>query len=576
MQTFKIVLGGLFVLLTVAICVLGVLAYKSNQTANETSHAVEHSLQILEETELIASSFKAIQLESNALFIKQDSSFYKPYDDAKSALKASINDLISLTSGNTAQAKNVESLDEQLQGLINYSDSAIRTSQHMLTTESFVARIDQSAVQRSEIQETLRRIRDSEKALLVLVRSENRENLNTFKVFFLSLLLGIFILVGSTFISTRYHFNKLVKADKKLIKANELFFKLFYEAPVAFVISRPEDGIIVDCNEVYASLVNYTREELLNKNAVDLRIINPGGTGNEVIRSLRASGSLKNVETCIHPRGKDEIWTMVSIQLIHLEDRDYLLSALIDVSSHKKAEDDIRTALEKQLELNEMKSNFVSLASHEFRTPLTTITSSASLLENYIDGERKANAMRHIGRIKSAVVTLTSILEEFLSLTKIEEGRTKCKPEEINVEELVASVANSLKTSVKAGQVVSYSHEGPEIVYSDPMLLTNVVTNLLSNAIKYSPENAPIILSSKVNHTVTIKVEDHGVGIPEADQAHLFERFYRASNAGNVQGTGLGLHITRHHVELLGGSIEVSSVPGSGTTFTVKLPTDPN
>jgi signal transduction histidine kinase len=173
-------------------------------------------------------------------------------------------------------------------------------------------------------------------------------------------------------------------------------------------------------------------------------------------------------------------------------------------------------------------------------------------------------------------MTLTGILEEFLSLSKIDEGRTKSKPEDINVEELVSSVANSLKTSVKVGQVVNYSHTGEDTVFSDPMLLTNVITNLLSNAIKYSPENVPIVLTSKVNHNFTIKVEDHGIGIPVADQAHLFERFYRASNAGNVQGTGLGLHITRHHVELLGGSIEVSSLPGSGTTFTVTLPTGTN
>lgn len=571
MGNFKLVLGGLFVLLTVSICVLGVLAYKSNQVANKASLWVEHSLQVLEETEQIGSAFKAIQLESNAMIIKGDTSRYRSYNNAKTVLTAASRNLHALILDDPAQSSRTETLESQLRTLTLYTDSTLRRSDSGFSVEALTKRIDRNVRMRTGIEQTLDMIKRDEKALLELRRAANEQSLITFNTLFLSLLFGIFVLVGSTFISTRYHFNRLVRAEQKLQKANELFFKLFYESPVAFAISRPEDGSIVDCNDVYARLLNCTRDEVLNRTPRELGI--PGEAfGNGIMDRVKRKGTLKNVEIEIHPQGRAVITAAVSMQWIHLKDRDYILSALIDISSHKKAESDIRAALDKEIELNRMKSNFVSLASHEFRTPLTTIISSASLLENYTDGEKKAKAMAHVNRIKSAVMTLTAILEEFLSLTKIEEGKTKPRLEEINIKEFMAGMVSSLRTATKPGQIITSIHSGPELVKTDPSLLTNIVTNLLSNSIKYSPESSPITLRSGIDKVFTIQVEDRGIGIPDVDRRQLFERFYRASNAGNVQGTGLGLHITKHLVELLDGSIDLTSKPGAGTTFTASFP----
>jgi signal transduction histidine kinase len=252
-------------------------------------------------------------------------------------------------------------------------------------------------------------------------------------------------------------------------------------------------------------------------------------------------------------------------------EKDCILSALQDITAHKEAERKIQEALMAQVELNKLKSNFVTLASHEFRTPLTTILSSAFLIENYSKGENKEKIDKHLSRIKGAITSLTSILDDFLSLTKIEEGKIEAKPERINLKELMEGLCQMFKPMTKPGQTIVYQHKGETTACSDPVLLTNIVNNLVSNAIKYSRESTSIHITSHVNNSIHLSVKDHGIGISKEDQGHLFERFYRASNSGNIQGTGLGLHIMKHYVDMLHGDVKVNSTPGEGTEVTVTL-----
>jgi PAS domain S-box-containing protein len=239
------------------------------------------------------------------------------------------------------------------------------------------------------------------------------------------------------------------------------------------------------------------------------------------------------------------------------------------------SKEELTASLEKEKEVNDLKSRFVSMASHEFRTPLSTILSSISLLAKYNSSDEQPKRDRHIDRIKSSVKTLTDILNEFLSLGKIEEGKVEIKPEEFDLTEFFSDLINEMNVLLKPNQKIQYKHIGLPISYLDSNLLKHVLINLISNAIKFSPEKAIIDIETEIDSDFTyIQINDQGIGIPKADQVHLFERFFRASNVTNIQGTGLGLHIVGRYIELLNGEIKYKSELEEGSTFSIKLPSN--
>jgi signal transduction histidine kinase len=229
-------------------------------------------------------------------------------------------------------------------------------------------------------------------------------------------------------------------------------------------------------------------------------------------------------------------------------------------------------ALSKERELSDLKSRFVSMASHEFRTPLSTILSSVSLIGKYVEADEQDKRDKHILRIRSAVNNLTDILNEFLSLGKIEEGKIQVHLSDFNIKEQVQLIINEIAPILKRGQYIKYNHEGFTQVNLDTSLLRNIIINLVSNAIKFSSEEATIWVSSRcIDHEIELIIKDEGLGIPEEDMKHLFERFFRGKNVVNIQGTGLGLHIVSKYVELMGGTIQVESELEKGTRFTIKF-----
>lgn len=231
-------------------------------------------------------------------------------------------------------------------------------------------------------------------------------------------------------------------------------------------------------------------------------------------------------------------------------------------------------ALTHEKELNEMKSSFVSFASHEFRTPLATILSSVSLIEKYQEGKMEAMSVKHISRIKANVHSLIELLNDFLSLGKLEEGKIDHQPHNLNIAEFSNEFVAGMSELTKPGQQIIYQFkgDGAEMVV-DERLLRNVLNNLLSNAIKYSPINSKIYYNVSVtDHSVQFTVKDEGIGIPEKDQKRLFETFYRASNATQTPGTGLGLCIVKRYLDIMGGNLEFTSKENQGSTFTVHLP----
>jgi len=236
----------------------------------------------------------------------------------------------------------------------------------------------------------------------------------------------------------------------------------------------------------------------------------------------------------------------------------------------RDSKEELTKALSKEKELSDLKSRFVSMASHEFRTPLSTILSSASLVAKYTETDQQENRDKHINRIKTSVNNLTDLLNEFLSIGKIEDGKIVSHFALFNIKELLQSISNEMQSLVKSGQQITYTHRGDTTVNLDPSLLRNVILNLLSNAIKFSPENEIISISSSTGkNKISIRVKDNGLGISKEDQAHLFERFFRGANVTNIQGTGLGLHIVSKYIELMNGQISCNSSLEKGTEFLI-------
>lgn len=238
----------------------------------------------------------------------------------------------------------------------------------------------------------------------------------------------------------------------------------------------------------------------------------------------------------------------------------------------ERSREQLSAALEAQKELNDLKSRFVTMASHEFRTPLSTILSSVSLIDKYND-HKDEKIHKHVQRIKSAVTNMTLILNDFLSLEKLEEGKTVLREEEVNLPKLVRETIQDVTGMMKGNQSVDYSHEGREVLYLDQNMIRNILLNLLSNAIKFSPEDGVVKLEIRSDEReLRIRISDEGIGIPKEEQEHLFERFFRARNATNIQGTGLGLNIVSKYLEKLGGNISFKSELNKGTTFDLRIP----
>ncbi len=268
----------------------------------------------------------------------------------------------------------------------------------------------------------------------------------------------------------------------------------------------------------------------------------------------------------------------VSLTITSLKDKEENITGFmgiaINIAERKKAAEILNESLKKEKELSELKSRFVSMASHEFRSPLSTVLSSAYLIEKYTTTEEQEKRDKHLRRIVSSVNTLKDILNDFLSVGKIEEGKIEVRAAEFNMEELVKEVIDEMEDTLKRQQKIHYRHEGEAYAYLDSSLMKHIVINLISNASKFSPEGGLIeVKSFRNDHNIVFSVKDHGMGISIDDQKHLMERFFRGANTSNIQGTGLGLHIVSKHAALMNGIVECKSELEKGTEFVLTFNT---
>lgn len=405
------------------------------------------------------------------------------------------------------------------------------------------------------------------------------------------------------------------KSQAKKMDSKEGLEALFEFATEGILVAN-DKGDIIKTNPATERMFGYAKGELLGKK---VEVLVPTRhnhahaghrdkyNGNPHARAMGAAMDL-------YARRKDgsEFPVEISLSPFTASDGKFVIAFIIDITIRKKAEEavkqqkkelellnidlekrvkertmileeaitelnrtkeDLNDALKKEKELNDLKSRFVSMASHEFRTPLATILSSLSLATKYSEKGDKENQAKHVGRIKSSISNLTDILNDFLSISKFEEGKVSASFEGLNIQEFITEILKEVQSITKEGQKINYTHNGNSEVVSDKKFLRHVLLNLLSNAIKFSPEGKPIELKTDVNRTrFNLSIKDSGMGISEEDQKHLFERFFRAQNATNIQGTGLGLNIVSKYIEMLDGTINVKSALEKGTTFIINLP----
>ena len=344
--------------------------------------------------------------------------------------------------------------------------------------------------------------------------------------------------------------------------------KALFDHATEGIILTDDKGKIILLNPAAFKLFQYDRDELPGQ-SIDVLI--PQRFHHSHVRDREGFYQHPGNRTMgqnrdLFARKKDgaEFPVEVSLGYYRQQNKLFVIAFIVDITRRKHTEKELR----------EIKSRFVSMASHEFRTPLSTILSSAHLLSRYTTTEDQDKRDKHIKRIKDAVRHLNVLLEDFLSVGKLEEGRIRPEPTHFSLCELLEEVTEEMQPLAKKDQFIHCRCTGDLRLTSDPRLVKNILVNLLSNAIKFSDEGAPIHLQAepRPGGGIAISVLDKGIGISAEDQQHLFSSFFRGANVINIEGTGLGLHIVHRYLDLLQGTISLASALGEGTRVTVELP----
>jgi PAS domain S-box-containing protein len=401
--------------------------------------------------------------------------------------------------------------------------------------------------------------------------------LNSRQTITLSFGLGILFLLFTLFFLLFYNLTGRKAAERERRELEQRFSFLVRHIKDYAIFFIDPDGRVMSWNKGAQQIKGYTEDEIIGK-PISLFYTEEDNLLDEPRQNLKKALEDGSYESIGLRKRKDGSVFYADVVFTPIYDDKHILKGFAkitrDITHQKKVQEDIQVTLRREQELNELKSRFVSLASHEFKTPLSVILSSTSLIEKYPETGMQDKRLKHTHRIKSNVNNLKQILNDFLSLEKLEAGIVSNSPVEADLILLTREIVQDMEEAFKEGQQVHLYTEGtPRTILVDTHLLHNVLNNLLSNAVKYSPDGTSIDCSLVYRPTsVEIVFKDQGIGIPPEEQEKLFERFFRAANTTGISGTGLGLSIVKRYLDLMGGDIRLTSLPGQGSTFVVTLP----
>ncbi|HEU4552994.1 MAG TPA: ATP-binding protein [Chitinophaga sp.] len=569
-----------YITILIGLIAIGIFFYRNIQTFHSTAELLKHTQEVINETHVLTALTKDLQWESRNFLHTGDTAALNAYRHVRKVMDATADTLAALIADNPVQRVNVAALQHQLNNLKNFSAQAIsRKNQLGYSDAAFNADVKQLIAFRQTIAGQVNRIVNVEKHLITLREAAKNRSMATGSKILMAAGALVFSLLLLSFFTIYHHFQGRQQAEKIVSESEARFQLLINSIKDLAIFMTDREGNILNWYKGAFNLKGYQHEEVIGANIAIFYTPEDIEKGEPAynLEMARKQGSYETEGWRVRKNGS-RFWANVLITAIY--DAAGKVQGFVkvtrDFSLHKKAEEEKQAALEKEKQLNRMKSNFVSLASHEFRTPLSTILSSVSLLEQYRSTEMQHNRDRHIGRIKASVSDMVAILEEFLSLEKIDEGKVDAKREYYNIREQVSRVcAKFAAAATQSGHVFITAHHGSDVVFLDRIFTDHILTNLISNAIKYSPAQSHVYVSTYTDaESVKLVIKDEGIGISPQDQQQLFERFFRASNASHVKGTGLGLHIVKRYVDLLDGHIAVKSELDKGTEFIVVIPVE--
>lgn len=380
-------------------------------------------------------------------------------------------------------------------------------------------------------------------------------------------------------LSIAEHLGLAIRRSRLLdnLRESEQKYRLVSDNIKEVIFHADESGRWTFLNPAWSDLTGYTLQESLGKSFLSYIHPDDRQRNAELMSALveRSQPDCQHEVRYLTKEG-DFCWLEMYTRL-HLDSHHNIVGifgTLHDVTQRKQAEEEIRKNLERERELNELKSRFVAMTSHEFRTPLSVVLSSAELLEHYGSRWAADKQLDHLHRIQTAVKNMTGILNDILTIGKAEAGKLEFNPAPLDLTKFCIELAEELQLDRHRQHTISFSYQGKAAtVFMDEKLLRHILGNLLSNALKYSPTGSRVDFKLDFEpQKVLFEIKDCGIGIPVADQHRLFEAFHRAKNVGNISGTGLGLAIVKKALDLHGGTISLESKEGAGSTFTLSIP----
>lgn len=364
------------------------------------------------------------------------------------------------------------------------------------------------------------------------------------------------------------------------------WFRIFEESLNEIYVFDAESLKFLNVNRGALKNMGFNLQEMQAMTPVDIKPDYTERSFKKVIDPLLQKEKEKLQFETIHQRKDGSCYPVEAhLQLSKIGKNSVIVAIILDITERKSYTEklektvaertkQLEEALAKEKELGDLKTKFLSLVSHEFKTPLSSILTSTTLLGKYTETEQQTKRDKHLETIRSKVKYLDAILNDFLSVERLESGKVNYNYTEFSLSKVINEVVYDSNMLLKEGQKINYPHNIDDIVLVfDEKILELVLSNLIHNAIKYSPENKEISIKVKSDaNVITLSIADQGIGIPEEEQKFVFDRYFRAKNALLTQGTGIGLNIAKRHLENLGGTITFKSTKDQGSEFTVVIP----